>query len=76
MSYFIAPNGDRVEIFGHGGGRAEAARKKVSFLGEIPIYVQIREGGDAGSPVVAADPQAVAAKPFIRLAEVLRKALE
>jgi ATP-binding protein involved in chromosome partitioning len=76
MSWFIAPNGDRVEIFGHGGGRAEAERKKVPFLGEIPIYLKIREGGDAGLPVTAADPQSAPARPFLRLAETLRKALE
>ena len=66
MSYFIAPNGERVEIFGHGGGRAEAERQKVPFLGEIPIYLKIREGGDAGKPVVAADPQSAPAQPFMR----------
>jgi len=76
MSYFITPTGDRVEIFGHGGGRAEAERKKVPFLGEIPIYLKIREGGDTGRPVVAADPQSAPAQPFLRLAETLRKALE
>ncbi len=37
MSYFMTPNGDRVEIFGHGGGHAEAERRKIPFLGEIPI---------------------------------------
>ncbi len=37
MSYFTAPNGERVEIFGHGGGRAEAERQKIPFLGEITI---------------------------------------
>ncbi len=42
MSYFTAPGGERVEIFGHGGGRAEAARKEVPFLGEVPIYTEIR----------------------------------
>jgi ATP-binding protein involved in chromosome partitioning len=76
MSWFIAPNGDRVEIFGHGGGRAEAERKKVPFLGEIPICLEIREGGDSGLPVAAADPHSAAAQPFLRLAETLRKALE
>ena len=76
MSYFIAPNGDRVEIFGHGGGQAEAARRNVPFLGEIPIYLKIREGGDAGVPVVVADPQDIAAQPFMTLAETLRKALQ
>src|SRR5208282_2574972 len=38
MSYFTTPNGDRVEIFGHGGGRAEAERRKIPFLGEVPIF--------------------------------------
>jgi ATP-binding protein involved in chromosome partitioning len=76
MSWFITPNGDRVEIFGHGGGRAEAERRKVPFLGEIPIFLKIREGGDAGVPVAAADPQSAPAQPFVRLAETLRKALE
>jgi len=76
MSYFITPNCDRVEIFGHGGGRAEAERKKVPFLGEIPIYLKIREGGDTGHPVVAADPDSAPAQPFLKLAETLREALD
>src|ERR1044071_7850417 len=46
MSYFTAPNGDRIEIFGHGGGRNEAQRKGLPFLGEVPIFTEIREGGD------------------------------
>jgi ATP-binding protein involved in chromosome partitioning len=75
MSYYITPTGDRVEIFGHGGGRAEAERRNVPFLGEIPIYLKIREGGDAGRPVAAADPQSAPAQHFMKLAETLRKAL-
>jgi ATP-binding protein involved in chromosome partitioning len=75
MSYFITPNGERVEIFGHGGGRAEAARRPVPFLGEIPIYVEIRQGGDAGLPVVASNPQTPFAQPFIEVAKTLRNAL-
>src|ERR1700756_5641394 len=46
MSYYTTPNGERVEIFGHGGGRNEAERQKISFLGEIPIFTEIREAGD------------------------------
>jgi ATP-binding protein involved in chromosome partitioning len=72
MSYFTTPNGERIEIFGHGGGRAEAERRKVPFLGEIPIYVEIRRGGDAGSPVVASNPQDAPAQPFIEIAKSLR----
>ncbi|HZM03236.1 MAG TPA: Mrp/NBP35 family ATP-binding protein [Candidatus Saccharimonadales bacterium] len=75
MSYFITPNGQRIEIFGHGGGRAEAQRKNVPFLGEIPIFVAIREGGDSGNPVMADAPQSEPARPFLALAETLRKTL-
>ena len=75
MSYFITPSGDRVEIFGHGGGREEAKRQKVSFLGEVPIFTEIRVGGDEGVPVVVSKPNAPPAQAFIRIAEVLRRDL-
>jgi ATP-binding protein involved in chromosome partitioning len=76
MSYFTTPNGDRVEIFGHGGGRAEAERRKIPFLGEIPIFVDIRRGGDSGVPVVVSDPQAPSAQAFIDVAKILHKTLK
>jgi ATP-binding protein involved in chromosome partitioning len=76
MSYFTAPDGQRIEIFGHGGGRAEAARKSVPFLGEIPIYTEIRAGGDEGRPVVVSAPQTPPAQAFIRIAEALRQRFE
>mgnify|MGYP000445149243 CR=1 FL=1 len=47
------PGGERVEIFGHGGGQDEAARQGIPFLGEMPLFTEIRKGGDDG-PVVAA----------------------
>jgi ATP-binding protein involved in chromosome partitioning len=75
MSYFITPNGERVEIFGHGGGRAEAERQKVTFLGEIPIFTEIRMGGDEGTPVVVSAPEKPAAQSFIKIAEILRQKL-
>ncbi|MES1181140.1 MAG: Mrp/NBP35 family ATP-binding protein, partial [Verrucomicrobiota bacterium] len=56
MSYFTTPNGERVEIFGHGGGKTEAARQNVPFLGEVPIFTEIREGGDRGMPIVVSMP--------------------
>src|ERR1051326_7549608 len=75
MSYFTAPNGERVEIFGHGGGRAEAARQAVEFLGEVPLFTEIREGGDKGVPVVVSAPGSEAAKGFVQVAESLRHKL-
>src|SRR6266702_790843 len=72
MSYFMAPGGERVEIFGHGGGRSEAERQKIPFLGEIPIDTQIRIGGDQGVPVVVSSPTASSGQAFTRIAEILR----
>jgi len=75
MSYFMTPSGERVEIFGYGGGRAEAERQKIPFLGEIPIYTDIRIGGDQGVPVVVSAPTAPCGEVFIRVAEALRQKL-
>ncbi|HEX5398318.1 MAG TPA: Mrp/NBP35 family ATP-binding protein [Verrucomicrobiae bacterium] len=73
MSWFTTPNGERVEIFGHGGGKTEAVRQNVPFLGEVPIFVEIREGGDRGMPVVVSAPNHPAGKAFIQIAETLGK---
>jgi ATP-binding protein involved in chromosome partitioning len=75
MSYFTAPNGDRIEIFGHGGGKDEAERQNVPFLGEVPLFTEIREGGDRGEPVVVSKRGSLAAKSFISVAERLRERL-
>lgn len=75
MSYFMTPTGDRVEIFGHGGGRSEAERRGIPFLGEVPIYTEIRVGGDQGIPVVVSHPQAPQGQAFIKIAEALQKQL-
>jgi ATP-binding protein involved in chromosome partitioning len=72
MSYFTTPNGERVEIFGHGGGQKEATRQKVNFLGEIPIFTAIREGGDEGTPVVVSKPQEAPGEAFIYVARALQ----
>lgn len=75
MSYFTAPNGERIEIFGHGGGRAEAERRKLRFLGEVPIYTAIREGGDRGLPVVVSSPDQPAGQAFLGIARAVQQAL-
>jgi ATP-binding protein involved in chromosome partitioning len=73
MSYFTTPDGQRVEIFGHGGGKQEAVRQQVPFLGEVPIFIEIREAGDRGMPIVVSAPNHPAAKAFIQIAESLQK---
>jgi ATP-binding protein involved in chromosome partitioning len=75
MSYFLTPGGERVEIFGHGGAKEEAARQHAPFLGEVPIFTEIREAGDRGMPVVVAAPNHPASQAFIRLAEALKSHL-
>jgi ATP-binding protein involved in chromosome partitioning len=72
MSYFTAPDGTRVEIFGHGGGGAEARRLQVPFLGEVPLFTEIRQGGDAGMPVVVGSPGSAPARALGTVAEALR----
>jgi ATP-binding protein involved in chromosome partitioning len=75
MSYFTTPNGERIEIFGHGGGKSEAVRQNALFLGEIPIFTEIREGGDRGMPLMVSAPNHAAGKAFTQIAETLRKNL-
>jgi ATP-binding protein involved in chromosome partitioning len=65
MSYFVAPDtGKRYDIFGHGGARKEAERLGVTFLGEVPLEMVIRETSDAGTPVVVSAPEGAAAKAY------------
>jgi ATP-binding protein involved in chromosome partitioning len=71
MSYYTTPTGDRVEIFGHGGGHAEAKRQNVSFLGEVPIFTEIREAGDRGVPLVVSAPTQPPGAAFISIAKGL-----
>lgn len=75
MSYFTAPDGQRIEIFGHGGGAGEARRRSLPFLGEIPIYTEIRIAGDQGWPVVASAPNEPPAQAFLAIAQALRRTL-
>jgi len=53
MSYFACPHcGERTEIFSHGGAKTAAKKFDVPFLGEVPLDIRIREGGDQGEPIV------------------------
>jgi ATP-binding protein involved in chromosome partitioning len=56
MSTFVCPNcGHESHIFGHGGVAAEAARLGVPLLGALPIDLDTRLSGDAGTPVAAGE---------------------
>ncbi|MHB8573910.1 MAG: Mrp/NBP35 family ATP-binding protein [Dehalococcoidia bacterium] len=70
MSYFMCPHcGERTEIFGHGGAREAAEELGLDFLGEVPLHASIRSGGDSGTPVTVADPDALQSKAFRAIAE-------
>jgi ATP-binding protein involved in chromosome partitioning len=65
MSTFICPHcGERSDIFGHGGAKAEADRLGVPFLGEVPLTMEVRETSDTGKPVVATEPDSAPAKAY------------
>lgn len=61
MAGLVTPLGERVDLFGSGGGDAVAARLSESLgtpipvLGRIPLTLGLREGSDAGEPVVLRD---------------------
>ena len=77
MSYHVCRGcGHRAEIFGHGGGAAMAAEFGVPLLGEIPLVGAIREAGDAGTPIVAADPESPQALAFVDVAKRIAAAAE
>jgi ATP-binding protein involved in chromosome partitioning len=73
MSYFLCPKcGERSEIFSHGGGRAEAERLGVPFLGEVPLDMAIRETSDGGKPIVASQPDSPHSQVYRDIAARIR----
>jgi ATP-binding protein involved in chromosome partitioning len=79
MSWLEQPDGTRMEIFGSGGGAKVSARltelvgKDVPLLGQIPLDVAVREGGDDGTPVVLTAPDSPGAKVLADVARGLAK---
>lgn len=71
MSYYILPDGKKEYIFGQGGGAKLADEYKIPFLGEIPLGIEVRQGGDEGVPIVIRNPESEQAKLFISAAEKL-----
>jgi ATP-binding protein involved in chromosome partitioning len=78
MAYLPCPHcGERTDIFGSGGGAAVAERlsrvlgHEVPLLGQIPIDVRLREGADAGEPLVVSHPDSEASKALRGVADRL-----
>jgi ATP-binding protein involved in chromosome partitioning len=69
MSYLELPNGDRMDVFGAGGGQRLAQESGVPFIGSIPLDPAIRRGGDDGEPVVVSQPHSVVSFALQEIAE-------
>lgn len=76
MSYFVDPAGNRHTLFGSGGGQTTAERLGTELLGQVPLIPEIREGGDAGEPVVVSSPASLAAQVFREIADTLLARLQ
>jgi ATP-binding protein involved in chromosome partitioning len=69
MSGFICPCcGERYEIFGRAGGARLAGQTGIEFLGEVPLEMRVRQGGDAGVPVVLSEPDSPAGAALRKVA--------
>ncbi len=71
MAWFAGDDGKRYEIFGAGGGQELADRLEVPMLGQVPLVSELREGADAGRPVVAVDPDSEVSLAIKRIAETI-----
>jgi len=78
MSYLICAHcGEQTEVFGSGGGAtvAEALTRlsgaRVPLLGQVPIDVRLREGGDAGMPLILGEPDSPAGLALRKIADEL-----
>lgn len=71
MSYFVPPDmpEKRYDIFGSGGGQKLADQFNLRLLGEVPLGMEVRLGGDRGVPVVVANPESAQAIAFRTIAE-------
>ena len=72
MAYWSCPDCGRTDhIFGNDGVTGEASRRGIEMLGEIPLSLEVRTGGDSGTPVVVANPRSVQAKTYRQIARRL-----
>jgi ATP-binding protein involved in chromosome partitioning len=69
MAVFICPHCHQgTHIFDNGGGRRAAEAFDIPFLGELPLDLKVRQGGDSGLPIVAGEPESPEAKRFMEIA--------
>ena len=77
MAAMLLPDGSTMELFGAGGGQRLAGRLTedlgydVPLLGSVPLDLALREGGDAGTPVVWSAPESPAGCALRRIGQAL-----
>jgi len=71
MSYLELPNGERVDVFGHGGGAELARDTGVPLIGTVPMDPRVRESGDSGVPVIISHPESPVSIAFRSIARDL-----
>jgi ATP-binding protein involved in chromosome partitioning len=76
MSWFEDAAGKRQPLFGEGGGYTTAELLGTTLLGQVPLFPEIRAGGDCGTPVVVNTPDSKPARVFREIAETLLKRLK
>jgi len=77
MSYHICRKcGGKHDLFGSGGGQQMARRFGIPFLGALPLVRELREGGDRGTPIVAAQPEHPQAQTFVEIARRVEAEIE
>jgi ATP-binding protein involved in chromosome partitioning len=67
--YTDPQTGQKIAFFGEGGGQRMADRLQVPFLGSVPLDPKVREGGDAGRPIVISHPDSIAAQALNQIAQ-------
>lgn len=73
MSGWRQADGSIVELFGSGGGNRLAERLNAPLLGQVPLSIAVREGGDAGVPIVVSHPDDTAAQAILEIARQLQQ---
>ena len=76
MSWFEDGAGNRQHLFGEGGGAITAESLGTTLLGQVPLYPEIRAGGDCGLPIVVNAPSSQPAQVFRTIAETLLSRLK
>ena len=77
MSYWSCPDCGRVDhIFGKGGVKAEAKKRGLDLLGEIPISAEVRKSSDSGIPIIISDPESIQSKNYRIIAKSIIKSVK